>query len=187
MKRILIIDNYDSFVYNIYQYVASMGVDVKILENDMISPEKSDYDGIIISPGPGNPKNIEDRGKLYEFIDNNRHKKFLGICFGHQTLAYYLGSDIRLSKRIMHGQIDAIKHSEGIIYNGIPETFNAIRYHSLVVTENSNIIVDAVSITDGEIMGFHSRDNHFFGVQFHPESYYTNDGYRVLKNFIDAV
>jgi len=186
MKRILIIDNHDSFVYNIYQYVSNNNVQVDVKTNDDLSNIEP-YDGYIISPGPGNPKNIEDRGELYEFIDRNRSSKFLGVCFGNQILGYYLGSDITLSKRLMHGQPDTIIHRNSPLYTDIPEKFTAIRYHSLVLKESSNMIVDAVSESDGEIMGFHSKDGNFFGVQYHPESYYSEYGRRIFQNFVDAL
>lgn len=186
MKKILIIDNYDSFVYNIYQYISSPEIHVDIKTNDNLAGTEL-YDGYIISPGPGNPKNSEDRGGLYEFIDRNKEAKFLGVCFGNQILGYYLGSDITLSKRLMHGQPDTISHGDSPLYRDVPEKFTAIRYHSLVLEPGSNIIVDAVSETDGEIMGFHSKDGRFFGVQYHPESYYSEYGKQIFKNFVDAI
>ncbi|MEM0140128.1 MAG: aminodeoxychorismate/anthranilate synthase component II [Ferroplasma sp.] len=186
MKKILIIDNYDSFVYNIYQYLGTFNIDTDMRANDKLN-DIGEYDGYIISPGPGNPKNIDDRGSLFEFIDNHKSSKFLGICFGNQLLGYYLGSDIAISKRLMHGELDTIKHTNSLIYRNIPEEFTAIRYHSLVITENKNIIVDAYSKSDGEIMGFHSMDNRIFGVQYHPESYYSSYGKSILKNFVDAL
>ncbi len=186
MKKILIIDNYDSFVYNIYQYISSPDVHVDIRANDNLRG-LGPYDGYIISPGPGNPKNSRDRGELYEFIDRNRSGQFLGVCFGNQILGYYLGSDITLSKRLMHGQPDTIAHGNSPLYSGIPEKFTAIRYHSLVLEPGTGIVVDAISDTDGEVMGFHSKDGKFFGVQYHPESYYSEYGKRIFKNFVDVV
>ncbi len=187
MKRLLIIDNYDSFVYNIYQYVSSIGITVDIAENNKLKDINNKYDGYIISPGPGNPENADDRGNLFEFIGDNIDKKFLGICFGNQILGYYLGSKIEIAKKLMHGQTDKIIHNDSLLYRGIPEEFIATRYHSLVITENSNIIVDAYSLTDKSIMGFHSKNNNIFGVQFHPESYYSQYGELLLKNFVDAL
>jgi anthranilate synthase component 2 len=186
MKKILIIDNYDSFVYNIYQYMNSSEVQVDIRTNDNLK-NLEPYDGYIISPGPGNPEKLEDRGNLYEFIDKNRSGKFLGVCFGNQILGYYMGSDIVLSKRLMHGQPDTIVHYNSPLYRGIPEKFTAIRYHSLVLKGGNGIIVDAISETDGEIMGFHSSDGNFFGVQYHPESYYSEYGKLLFQNFVDAI
>ncbi len=187
MKKLLIIDNYDSFVYNIYQYAKSLGINVDMVENNKLKDINNDYDGYIISPGPGNPENINDRGNLFEFIDDNKNKKFLGICFGNQALGYYLGSKIEIAKRLMHGQTDKIIHKDSILYKNIPEEFIAIRYHSLVITENKNIIIDAYSATDNSIMGFHSKNNNIFGVQFHPESYYSQYGELLIKNFVDAI
>ena len=186
MKKILIIDNYDSFTYNIYQYIYSPDLKIDIKPNDKLA-DAGDYDGYIISPGPGNPTVVEDRGNLYEFIDNNRKSKFLGICFGNQILGYYLGCEVVLSKRIMHGQPDTIVHMDSPLYKGIPEKFTAIRYQSLVISGGNGIMVDAVSEIDGEIMGFHSNDGHFFGVQYHPESYYSSYGKDIFKNFVDSL
>ncbi len=186
MKKILIIDNYDSFTYNIYQYISSPEIKVDIKTNDELT-QLDEYDGYIISPGPGNPERIEDRGGLYEFIDNNRESKFLGVCFGNQILGYYLGCNIVLARRIMHGQTDTIVHMDSQLYNGVPERFTAIRYHSLVLSGGKKVIVDAISETDREIMGFHSKDGHFYGVQYHPESYYSDYGKNIFKNFIDAL
>ena len=186
MKKILIIDNYDSFVYNIYQCVSSPDVHVDVRENNNLK-DIEQYDGYIISPGPGNPENIDDRGNLYEFIDSHRDSKFLGVCFGNQILGYYLGTSIVLSRRLMHGQPDIIVHGDSFLYRNVPEKFTAIRYHSLVLQGSTKIIVDAFSETDGEIMGFHSKDGKFFGVQYHPESYYSEYGKQIFKNFVDAL
>ncbi|WP_337859790.1 aminodeoxychorismate/anthranilate synthase component II [Ferroplasma sp.] len=186
MKRILIIDNFDSFVYNIYQYIASSEVHVDVKANNDLNNAEG-YDGYIISPGPGNPERQEDRGNLYEFIDRNRSAKFLGVCFGNQILGYYLGSSIVLSKRLMHGQPDIIVHGDSPLYRNVPEKFTAIRYHSLVLNGTKNIVVDAYSQNDKEIMGFHSKDGNLFGVQYHPESYYSEYGKIIFKNFIDAL
>ncbi|WP_084272621.1 aminodeoxychorismate/anthranilate synthase component II [Picrophilus oshimae] len=184
MRKVLIIDNYDSFTYNIYQYISMLGYKADVFKNDDI--KNDDYDKIIISPGPGSPENPGDTGNLLYFIERHPEKKYLGICFGHQFLAYYLGSGLGISKRIMHGEIDEIKHYDSILYKNIPENFSVIRYHSIVVNKPKNIIVDAISNSTGEIMGFHNNDMSIFGVQFHPESYFSSYGIKILKNFMEA-
>ncbi len=184
MRKVLIIDNYDSFTYNIYQYVSMLGYKASVVKNAKI--KNDDYDKIIISPGPGSPKNPNDTGNLAYFIEKHPDKKYLGICFGHQFLAYYLGSDLGISKRIMHGELDDVIHYNSIIYKDIPETFTVIRYHSIIVNKPKNIIVDAVSKSTGEIMGFHNKEMSIFGVQFHPESYFSEYGINIIKNFLEA-
>ncbi|BAB60194.1 anthranilate synthase component II [Thermoplasma volcanium GSS1] len=180
--KMLVVDNHDSFVYNLYYYLREMNIEVDVVENDKLV-DASGYDKIIISPGPGSPLNARDRGRTLDVVD-----KFdgpvLGICFGHQLLAYHLGSQISVARRPYHGEIDRIKHNGSSLYLGIPDSFDAIRYHSLVISPNKNIEVDAVSETDGNIMGFHSVDGRIYGIQFHPESYFTSVGKQILKNFV---
>lgn len=184
--NVLIIDNYDSFVYNIVQAVKKLGHSVYLAENDSLdSIDPSGFQRIIISPGPGNPKNPSDRGRTLEFLKRAEGIKVLGICFGHQLLAYHLGGDIRQGRVIRHGEIDLIRHFGGRMYKEIPEEFSAVRYHSLVVRASEEMIVDALSVTDGQIMGFHSRDGQYHGIQFHPESYYTQYGERIISNFLE--
>lgn len=182
--NILIVDNYDSFVYNIVQIVSKLGHNVRLVENDHLNTISiENYDRIIISPGPGDPNNEEDRGNTLELLRKAGNRKTLGICFGHQLLAMFLGAKVKLGTSIRHGEIDILKHNGNPLYVGVPERFRAVRYHSLIVEESNGIIVDSVSTTDGSVMGFHSSDNKIFGVQFHPESYYTEFGEYIIRNF----
>lgn len=183
--KVLIINNYDSFVYNIVQAVEKTGMKVDIVENDRLDEVRGmdSYSSAIISPGPGNPVNPEDRGEIFGFIESFRGK-ILGVCFGHQVLAYYLGGRIRRSRSVVHGEVDTISHNGGKLYRGVPETFRSIRYHSLEVEPDGGIVVDSRSRTDGAVMGFHSEDGRFYGIQFHPESHYSTYGEDILKNFL---
>ena len=184
--QMLMIDNHDSFVYNIRQYYESVGVHTRIVSNDSVTVrDVKDADLIVISPGPGNPENTEDTGKIEEMSDLT-DKKVLGICFGHQFLGMILGSRIRKSGKPMHGEIDRIRHYGGSLYEGVPDEFKAVRYHSLVIEPADSIIIDAVSVSDHEIMGFHSSLGALYGVQYHPESFYTRQGKVILKNFLRA-
>lgn len=184
--KVLMIDNYDSFVYNIVQAIEKYGVSVDVVENDRISEigDLGQYSAAIISPGPGNPLNESDRGDIFSFIDQFRGGKILGICFGHQVLAHYLGSGIKQSEAVVHGEVDLVSHTDSILYRNVPETFNAIRYHSLEIEPSDSIEVDSRSMTDGAVMGFHSRHGKMFGIQFHPESFYSEHGETILQNFL---
>lgn len=183
--NVLIIDNYDSFVYNIVQIVRKAGHHVDLVENDRscaVDPGK--YDRVIISPGPGNPNNTSDRGSTLDLLKKIKKVPVLGICFGHQLLALALGAEVRQGTAVRHGEIDTIRHNGDSLYRDVPEEFRAVRYHSLVVEKSNSIAIDSVSLTDGTIMGFHSKDRMLYGVQFHPESYYTEFGERILNNFL---
>lgn len=184
--KVLIINNYDSFVFNIVQAIEKSGVKVDVVENDRISRlgDLSSYSSAIISPGPGNPSNPSDRGEIFQFLDNFKEKKVLGICFGHQVLAHYLGSNIKRSSKVMHGDVDSISHHGSSLYRGVPKKFKAIRYHSLEIEPGDGISIDSVSDSDKAVMGFHSRDGFLHGIQFHPESYYSEYGETILNNFL---
>lgn len=182
--KMLIIDNHDSFVYNIKQFYDSLRIKTTLVSNDLVTrSEITRSDTIVISPGPGNPMQLEDRGNVGDFPEI-LEKKVLGICFGHQLLGMYLGTRVRRGNKIMHGEIDSIRHFVNPLYSGVPFEFKAVRYHSLVIDPNEEIIVDAISTTDREVMGFHSAHGQIFGLQFHPESFYTRHGRRIMENFV---
>ncbi len=189
----LIIDNYDSFVYNIAQYVGELGSTPIVVRNDEITvrgAERLNPDRIIISPGPGTPEKKEDAGIVIELIKTlGRRTPILGVCFGHQAIGVAFGAKIRRAKRIMHGKISRIRHfSNSPIYQGISSEFNATRYHSLVIYDVTvPLEVDAISLDDGEIMGVHHLEYKIFGTQFHPESVGTSVGKKILYNFLNKV
>ena len=183
--KILLIDNYDSFVYNIEQLLGELGTSVKVVKNDELRKIRADeYDRIVISPGPGSPSIHEDRGDLDTFLTGLKNSKVLGICFGHQVIAYNKGSVIERMNRQFHGEVDTMIHGDSPLYSGIPEKFKAIRYHSLTVRPSPEIIPDCISQSDGSIMGFHTPDMKRFGVQFHPESFYSEYGRKLFENFL---
>ncbi|MBM3244389.1 MAG: aminodeoxychorismate/anthranilate synthase component II [Candidatus Omnitrophica bacterium] len=184
---ILMIDNYDSFTYNLVQYFGELGADMKVFRNDKISikdikklrPEK-----IVISPGPGRPL---DAGISCKVISEFSGKlPILGVCLGHQAIGQVFGAKIIIAKRLMHGKTSLIYHNKEGIFKGIINPFEATRYHSLLVEKKS--FPQCLEITawtkEGEIMGLRHRDYNVFGVQFHPESILTKSGKDILKNFL---
>jgi len=185
---ILMIDNYDSFTYNLVHYLGELGEKVVVFRNDKITLEgvgRLDPEMIMISPGPCTPK---EAGISVDLIKEFFGKKpMLGVCLGHQSLAYARGGNIVRAKRLLHGKTSMIHHDGKGIYSGIPDPFEATRYHSLIVEEES--LPDEFEITawtdEGEIMGIRHKEYPIEGVQFHPESILTRFGKDILKNFID--
>ncbi len=191
MELVIIIDNYDSFTYNIAQYIGELGAKPIIFRNDEVTVriiERIRPNGIIISPGPGNPLNPRDVGISRDVIRYFGGKvPILGVCLGHQVIGAYFGARVRRAKTIKHGKtsiIRAIKPSP--IFQGIPERLEGMRYHSLVIDDVPNeLIVTAISEDDNEIMAIQHRDYPIFGVQFHPESVGTPVGKKILRNFLN--
>lgn len=184
---ILFIDNYDSFTYNLVQYVRESGEEVAVYKNDQISEEdieKLSPQGIIISPGPGHPY---EAGLCIEIIRKWGDKiPILGVCLGHQAIACAYGGKVDINWRLMHGKVSPIYHDGKGIYQGIKNPFQATRYHSLVVSRESfppELIITAAT-REGEIMGIRHRTFPVEGVQFHPESVMTEEGKRLIRNFI---
>lgn len=184
---ILIIDNYDSFTYNVYQYVASLGYEVEVVRNDKITLDEIEakrYTAIIISPGPGTP---DDAGISKEVIATFAGRlPVLGICLGHQAIGEVFGGKVVRASKPIHGKVSEIFHKEVGIYQGLSQPFAAGRYHSLLVEEGS--IPDCLEITarteDGLIMGLRHKEYSVEGVQFHPESVLTPEGMKLLENFL---
>lgn len=184
---LLVIDNYDSFTYNLVQYFGELGADVKIFRNDEITIadiEKLKPDQIVISPGPGRP---EEAGISVEVIKKLAGKyPILGVCLGHQAIGYAYGGKIIRAKHLMHGKTSHIKHDDREIFKNLDNPFEATRYHSLVI--DTKTIPDCLEVTakseDGEIMGIRHKTLPLWGVQFHPESILTKAGKKLLKNFL---
>lgn len=190
MDLTLIVDNYDSFVYNLAQYVGELGSRPLVLRNDEVNVkivERVRPDRIIISPGPGHPANPRDVANSPDIVRAFTGRiPILGVCLGHQIIGHVFGAKIRRAKTIKHGKTSQIKHNGGVLYGGVPEVFPAARYHSLVVDELPPVLVaEAYSLDDGEIMGIRHVEHPTFGVQFHPESIASPYGKRILKNFLD--
>lgn len=185
---LLMIDNYDSFVYNLVRYFEELGEEVIVYRNDKIKIEdikKMNLDGIVISPGPKSPK---DAGLSLEIIDKFKGKlPILGICLGHQCIGHYFGADVIKGKEPVHGKIFYIKHNNEDIFKEVKNPLRVTRYHSLIVNKES--INDELVVTsetdDGIVMGIKHKNYEIYGVQFHPEAEMTEEGHKILKNFID--
>jgi anthranilate synthase component II len=186
---ILLIDNYDSFTFNLYQYLAELGEEVLIKRNDELTVEnivELNPSGIVLSPGPGRPENagilIDLIQKLYDKIP------ILGVCLGHQAIAAAFGGEVVRAAHIKHGKTSLIKHNNTGLFQYIPQPVEVMRYHSLVVRKETLppvFTTSAVSMDDNEIMSFKHFQFPVYGVQFHPESIGTKLGKKLLKNFID--
>ena len=185
---LLMIDNYDSFTYNLVQYFGELGEVIEVFRNDKISIpeiEKLDPEMLVISPGPGTPK---DAGISLDMIKHFKEQiPILGVCLGHQCVGEAFGGKIVPAPRLMHGKTSLIHHDEKDIFQGLPNPFEATRYHSLIIEKES--IPDCLAITawtdEQEIMGITHKSYLLLGVQFHPESILTKDGKQVLKNFLN--
>jgi anthranilate synthase/aminodeoxychorismate synthase-like glutamine amidotransferase len=189
--RVLIIDNYDSFVYNISQQVGQLTPDVTVVRNDAIDVdgvERFDPDAVILSPGPGHPSNQRDFGVCRSLLCSvSRTIPTLGVCLGHQGIADAYGWKVSRAARVMHGKTSAIYHDGSALYDGIENPFIAGRYHSLIVEPGipTDLVITARTAT-GEIMGLRHRRYPIIGVQFHPESALTPCGRRLMRNFLGA-
>lgn len=190
--RILIVDNYDSFVYNLAQYVGKLGAEPLVYRNNKITIshiKRLNPDKIIISPGPGVPSDPKYFGICLELIRKVSVKiPTLGVCLGHQGIAYAYGGSIVAAKRLMHGKTSLIEHDPDGIFKGVTNPLRATRYHSLVCERKSFppcLKVTAKSLDDNEIMGLRHRDYPIWGVQFHPESILTSEGVKIMKNFLE--
>lgn len=188
---ILLIDNIDSFVYNLYQYLGELGANPKVKMNNIsiekikqLNPEK-----IVISPGPGRPENAGNSVKIIQEFGSKI--PILGVCLGHQGIAVAFDGTVGLAKNLMHGKLSVIKHDGKGIFSGIKNPFEGTRYHSLVVQEETLpdcLEISARSIDEfEEIMAVRHNDYPIIGVQFHPESILTGEGKKILKNFLDKV
>jgi anthranilate synthase component 2 len=186
---ILMIDNYDSFTYNIVQYCLELGADLKIIKNDELTVEQIEElnpEKIIISPGPATPN---EAGVSLEVIEYFQDKlPILGICLGHQAIAQSFGAKVVRAKNMMHGKTSTIKQDKPTcIFKGLPQSFTMTRYHSLVVENKDlpkNLIATSYSTDDNEIMSLHVEGKEIYGVQFHPESILSEHGYEILDNFL---
>ena len=187
---LLMIDNYDSFTYNLYQYLCELGAEVEVIRNDKISLEEIENmspEGIIISPGPSTP--------LEAGISNDVIRQFgpktptLGVCLGHQCIGHVYGAKVDRAGEIRHGKTSMVSHNGAGVLAGLPNPFEAIRYHSLVVFPET--LPDTLEVTaqtaNGLIMGLRHKEFPIEGVQFHPESILTPDGKHLLQNFLDTV
>ena len=192
--KFLIIDNYDSFVYNIAQYLGELGVDCVVIRNDKITIneiKQKNYDGIVISPGPGTPDDRKYFGVCSDVIkDLGSSTPILGVCLGHQGIISSFGGKVTNAGCVRHGKTSPVKHNNSELFKGVKNPFRATRYHSLV--GDKTIIPEILEVTataedDGEVMAIRHKEYLIEGVQFHPESIMTEDGKKILANFIRQV
>ncbi len=183
---IVLIDNYDSFTYNLVQYFGELGEEVRVFRNDAITVQEIDHldpSRVVISPGPGTPT---DAGVSNEIIATlGAQRPILGVCLGHQCIGHVFGGRVVGAARLMHGKTSTIHHAGEGLFEGLPNPFEATRYHSLIVEEPLPPTLEATASTPaGELMGLRHRALPIFGVQFHPESILTTDGKNLLRNFL---
>lgn len=187
---LLIIDNYDSFTYNLYQYIGEIYEDIKVVRNDEITTEeieKMNVDGIILSPGPGVP---EKAGICVEVVKKLGGRiPILGICLGHQAIGHALGGKVVGAGAIKHGKTSVIRHNGRGLFQGLKEDLTVMRYHSLIIDKNSmpeELMVTAET-QDGIVMAVQHREHQIYGLQFHPESVLTEQGKDIIKKFVGGV
>ncbi len=191
--KVLVIDNYDSFVYNLVQYIGEFGTEVVVYRNDEIklaNVQSLKPDRIVLSPGPGNPTDDKYFGICKAILQvMSPSVPTLGVCLGHQGIVSTFGGKVGAAKRLMHGKTSCIKHDGKGIFADIQNPFTATRYHSLTGALNtipSCIEVTAVAVDDGEVMGVRHKEFPIDGVQFHPESILCEDGKLIIRNFLEA-
>ena len=188
---ILLIDNYDSFTFNLAQYLGVHKMPMKIIKNDYTKFNQINFDKIshiVISPGPGSPDNSKLSLNSIQ-VSLKRSIPLLGVCLGHQAIAKIFGLNVRCANSVMHGKVSVIKHNSlSRLFKNVPITFNAVRYHSLIVDnfDNDDIIVSSIS-DQNEIMSIEHKKKPIYGVQFHPESILTDHGKLIIKNFLNIV
>jgi len=192
--KFLIIDNYDSFVYNIAQYLGELGVNCDVIRNDKITIQQikeKNYDAIVISPGPGTPEDKKYFGVCSEVIsDMGSNTPIFGVCLGHQGIIAAFGGKVTNAGCVRHGKTSPVNHTNSKLFSDVKNPFRATRYHSLV--GDKTIIPDVLEVTaiagdDGEVMAIQHKEHLIQGVQFHPESIMTEDGKKILGNFVKQV
>lgn len=190
MTRVLVVDNYDSFVYTLAGYLEQLGAEVVVIRNDAVAldevpTEIAKYDAVLLSPGPGNPQQAGISIAVVRAAVASG-KPLLGVCLGHQAIAEAFGATVTHADELMHGKTSQVEHDGGDFYDGVPQPFRATRYHSLAVVDGT--VPEELRVTSrtsgGVIMGLEHRSAPIVGVQFHPESVLTEGGYRMLGNWL---
>ncbi|GAB3398269.1 gamma-glutamyl-gamma-aminobutyrate hydrolase family protein [Humibacter soli] len=190
MTRVLVIDNYDSFVYTLNGYLRELGAETDVVRNDAIAVEDlpevvAGYDAVLLSPGPGTPADAGVSVAMVRVVLETK-TPLLGVCLGHQAIAEALGATVTNAEELMHGKTSIVEHDGSPFYEGVRQGFTATRYHSLAVVDGT--VPDELIVTartpGGVIMGARHREAPIYGVQFHPESVLTQDGYRMLGNWL---
>ena len=188
MTKILVVDNYDSFVFNLVQYLQQLGAEVVVKRNDEVNAESiNNFDGVLLSPGPGTP---EDAGACIEIVNAaiEKQKPLLGVCLGHQAIGAALGAKVSRAPELLHGKTSQIQHKNEGIFKELKSPFRATRYHSLAIEIPSvpeELLITATTET-GVIMGVKHKSAPIEGVQFHPESILTEEGLHLLSNWLDT-
>jgi para-aminobenzoate synthetase component II len=183
---ILIVDNYDSFVFNVARYFEELGQQTKVVRNDEVTPADLKAKAIIISPGPCTPQEAGASSHIVRKYSGQI--PILGICLGHQVIGEVFGGKVTRAKKPMHGDSSDISHTGKGLFKNIPQRFSAGRYHSLIVEKIENTMLEITARSDdGEIMGLQHKHHPTFGVQFHPESILTEHGYDLLRNFLQVL
>ena len=188
MTKILVVDNYDSFVFNLVQYLQQLGAEVAVKRNDEVNAESiNGFDGVLLSPGPGTP---EDAGACIEIVNAaiEKQKPLLGVCLGHQAIGAALGGKVSRAPELLHGKTSQVQHKNEGVFKDLKSPFRATRYHSLAIETPSvpeELLVTATTDT-GVIMGVKHKSAPIEGVQFHPESVLTEGGHRLLANWLET-
>jgi para-aminobenzoate synthetase component 2 len=193
MTKILVLDNYDSFVYTLSGYLQQLGATTDVIRNDAVSEQElpelmAKYDGVLISPGPGTPK---DAGLSIEVVQValKTNQSIFGVCLGHQAIAEAMGATVTSADELMHGKTSDVQHDNSFVFKDVPKSFKATRYHSLAVVDETvpqDLIVTSRT-TGGVIMGLQHKTKPIYGVQFHPESVLTEGGYQMLGNWLESI
>lgn len=199
MTKILVLDNYDSFVYTLNGYLQQLGAETEVLRNDVVTqaqlPELlKNYDAVLISPGPGTPADAGLSVSVVKYALAHDLPVF-GVCLGHQAIAEAMGATVRQAEELMHGKTSLVEHDDSLIFGHVANPFTATRYHSLAVVDSTvpdDLIVTArtaptETTPGGVIMGLRHASKPIFGVQYHPESVLTQDGYRMLGNWLESI
>lgn len=185
---IAVIDNYDSFTYNLVQYLGELGADVQVYRNDCITVsalERLEPSHLVVSPGPGTPSDAGiSRAAIQQLGAGKRPRPVLGVCLGHQCIGAVFGGQVVRAPRLMHGKTSPVYHYGGALFEGVPSPFEATRYHSLMVTDLPPALRATAFTKEGELMALQHNQYPIFGVQFHPESILTAVGKQILRNFL---
>lgn len=193
MTKVLVLDNYDSFVYTLNGYLQQLGAETEVLRNDVVSESElgeliSRFDAVLISPGPGTPADAGLSIATVKYALEHDVPVF-GVCLGHQAIAEALGATVSQAEELMHGKTSLVEHDSSLIYKDVPQPFTATRYHSLAVVDSTvpaELIVTSRT-AGGVIMGLQHASKQIYGVQFHPESVLTEGGYQMLGNWLESI
>jgi para-aminobenzoate synthetase component 2 len=193
MTKILVLDNYDSFVYTLSGYLQQLGATTDVVRNDAVSAKElpelmKKYDGVLISPGPGTPKDAGLSINIVQIALETNQSVF-GVCLGHQAIAEAMGATVTSAEELMHGKTSDVEHDNSLVFKDVPKSFRATRYHSLAVVDNTvpKDLVVTSRTKGGVIMGLQHVSKPIYGVQFHPESVLTEGGYQMLGNWLESI